>query len=147
MIIKTSFRRRNTGLDKQKLFTFVLICVSIDIDVPENQAELQRKGWDVYFITAEKGGNLGNNVPRSSTFHRITSKGDHFVVNTTKISTSGMRLNLSTWYSVCTTFPKSVDEQVNAKWNLNLCRNQEYPVWFVKECFVFSETKTYLFWI
>ena len=44
MIIKTSFRRRNTGLDKQKLFTFVLIFVSIDIDVPENQAELQRKG-------------------------------------------------------------------------------------------------------
>ena len=44
-----------------------------------------------------------------------------------------MRLNLSPWYSVCTTFPKSVDEQVNAKWNLNLCRNQEYPVWFVFE--------------
>ena len=101
--------------------------------------------WDVYFITAAKGGNLGNNVPRSSTFHRITSKGDHFLVNTTKISTSGMRLNLSTWYSVCTTFPKSVDEQVNAKWNLNLCRNQEYPVWFVKECFVFSETKRIYF--
>ena len=56
-----------------------------------------------------------------------------------------MRLNLSTWYSVCTTFPESVDEQVNAKWNLNLCRNQEYPVSFVKECFVFSETKRIYF--
>ena len=62
MIIKTSFRRRNRGLDKQKLFTFVLICVSIDIDVPENQAELQRKGRDVYFITAEKGGNLQERI-------------------------------------------------------------------------------------
>ena len=40
---------------------------------------------------------LVNNVPRSSTFHRITSQGDHLLVNTTIGATSGMRLNVSTW--------------------------------------------------
>ena len=42
----------------KSVFTLVVICVSIDIDVTESRSELLSKGWDVYFMKAENGGNI-----------------------------------------------------------------------------------------
>ena len=85
MIIKSGFQRGNTGLVKQKCVYF-----SCDLRVHRHRharepSRITEKRLRSLFYNSRKsrkpaGTYLVNNVPRSSTFDRITS---HFLVNTT----------------------------------------------------------------
>ena len=55
-------------------------------------------------VTPEKGGNLLERVPRSSAFHRITSQGDHLLVNNDRCY---LRYAFKSKHVVCNTFPKA----------------------------------------
>ena len=99
------FQRRNTGLDKQKCVYF-----SCDLRVhwhrrAREPSRIIEKRLRRLFYNSRKrrklaGTYLVNNVPRSFTFHRITSQGDHLLVNTTIGATSCIRLNQSTYVTL-----------------------------------------------
>ena len=106
MIIKTSFQRRNTGLDIQKCFYF-----SCDLRVHRH-----RRDREPSRITEERlrrlfkksrkrrklsGTYLVNNVPKSSTFHRINRS----LARQHKYK-SYLRFAFKSKHVVCNTFPK-----------------------------------------
>ena len=122
LIPKEKYRSRYASV-----FTLVVICVCIDIDVTENRAKLQRKGWDAYFI---KAGHP----------YFIVLLEDHLLVNTSIGATY-----LSTWYAALFQKRGWIGECLM---KLNLIQKSGISgTIYKKMLFRFLRNETYLFWI